>query len=110
MISAICPKRLQPPDCIDLSDLLQPVIMLPHTSDATTLTKKSLFLQTCAASFITTPHPLKVPPFVGEHRSNSLEDFPNNGKDLLSINDFTHWSIPLYALANHATTSSVDAQ
>ena len=56
--------------------------------------------------------PPKALPFVGELRfrcANSLEDFPN-GKDLLSTDKFTPWSISLCALANKTTYLSLRGQ
>ena len=114
IISTLCPKRLQPSDCIDLSGLTQPVITLP--CGITRLRgynyNQKVPFPPNTRGFLYYHTPPKAPPFVGELRfrcANSLQDFPN-GKDLLSMNNFTHWSIPLYALANQTTYLNAGGQ
>ena len=114
VISTLCPKRLQPSDCIDLSGSWQPGIkssfgstrLRGHNHD-----DKVPFPEN-TRGFLYYHTPPKAPPFVGELRfrcANSLEDF-SNGKDLLSTNNFTPWSISLHALANNATNASLRKQ
>lgn len=58
VISTLCPKRLQPSDCIDISGLWSPTIALPYGTARAYLAlpqKNTLFLRTHAASFTTTP-------------------------------------------------------
>ncbi|KAF8350383.1 hypothetical protein F5887DRAFT_1069407 [Amanita rubescens] len=115
ILSTLCPMRLQPSDCIDLSGLIRPRLSLPCGVTAIlgypNITSKSFFPQN-TRGFLYYYTPPKAPPLAGEVRfrcANSLKDFPN-GKDLLSINKFTPWSIPLYALANRVSYSGIREQ
>ncbi|KAF8347401.1 hypothetical protein F5887DRAFT_30134 [Amanita rubescens] len=105
VISTLCPKRLRPSDCIDLSGLLKPRMTLPCGSTRLRgLKHNKVPFPPNTRGFLYYHTPPKAPSFVGELRfrcANSLEDFPN-GKDLLSTDKFNPWSISLYALANEA--------
>ncbi|KAF8347418.1 hypothetical protein F5887DRAFT_1281109 [Amanita rubescens] len=104
VISTLCPKRLRPSDCIDISGLSSPTIRLPY--GATILrgfnNNTRVPFPPNTRGFLYYHTPPKAPPFVSEIRfrcANSLQDF-SNGKDLLSSDKFNPWSIPLSALAN----------
>ena len=114
IISTLSPKRLQPSDRIDLSGVALPTIAL--SCGATILRghkhDDKVPFPPNTHGFLYYHTPPKAPPFIGELRfrcANSLEDFPN-GKDLLSTDKFTPWSIPLCALANKTTYLSLREQ
>ncbi|KAF8347387.1 hypothetical protein F5887DRAFT_28898 [Amanita rubescens] len=104
VISTLCPKRLRPSDCIDISGLSTTSITLPCGSAL--LRGLNHYCKVPfppnTRGFLYYHTPPKAPPFVGEIRfrcANSLQDF-SNGKDLLSTDKFNPWSVPLPALAN----------
>ncbi len=114
VISTLCPKRLRPSDCIDLSGLLLPTIALPsgRTHFHGLNHDKKVRFPPNTRGFLYYHTPPKAPPFVGELRlrcANSLEDFPN-GTDLLSTDKFTPWSMPLSAMATQTNYLSLRGQ
>ncbi|KAF8340883.1 hypothetical protein F5887DRAFT_1284186 [Amanita rubescens] len=107
VISTLCPKRLKPSDCIDLSGILTPAVTLPcgRTRLRGLNHDYKVPFPPNTRGFLYYHIPPKAPPFVGEIRfrcANSLQDFPN-GKDLLSIDRFNPWSITLSTLSNQTT-------
>ena len=107
IISTLCPKRLGPSECIDISNRMAPSLVIPSCG------KTYLWyglgdsrFPPNTRGFLYYHTPPKAPPLVGEIRfrlANNLAKF-NDGEDLLNPNK-APWSIPLYALANRPSRS-----
>jgi hypothetical protein len=111
IVSTLCSKRSQPSDCVDISGTIRPRVTLscgatrlPSPLHPTNTDPTDRFPPNTRGFFYYHTPP-KAPPFVGELRfrcASNLDDF-HNGKDLLSKDKFTPWSIPQYVLANYIT-------
>ena len=107
IVSTLCPKRLQPSDCVDISSRNSATVKLQSGASYIRY-NKTYFADTFPPNtrgFFYYHTPPKAPPLVGELRfrcASNLDDF-HNGKDLLSRDQLTPWSVPLCALANHVS-------
>ena len=109
IISTLCPKRLQPSDCVDISSRSWVAVKLQcgasHIRYHKARWNATGSFPPNTRGFFYYHTPPKAPPLVGELRfrcASNLDDF-HNGKDLLVKDRFKPWSVPLYALANHAS-------
>ncbi len=109
ILSTLCSKRLEPSDCIDISGKLRPTLRLSCGSTYIGYPRINASVADHfppnTRGFLYYHTPPKAPPLVGEVRfrcASNLDDF-HNGKDLLLKDKFTPWSIPPYALSNHAS-------
>ena len=109
IISTLCPKRLQPSDCVDISSRSWATVKLQCGASHVRYNESNWNatgpFPPNTRGFFYYHTPPKAPPLIGEIRfrcANTLDDF-HNGEDLLSKDKFqTPWSIPLYTLANYA--------